>query len=252
MNGNRNHNSPALLPAHTPTHAARLLSCATGGTFVVTLNAELIARALASPPFATLIRAADYWVCDGIGAAALLRKGASKASLPRIAGIDLGFAVLQLAARRGESVFLLGGKPGVAHRAAKRLQRAIPHLQIAGCAHGYFTEADLPALRGAIHRSNASVVIVCLGSPRQEEWILRCRRYLPAVRLFLPLGGSLDVWAGQVNRAPLFWQSCGIEWLWRLLHQPSRIGRLTATLADLWKNKPPKNRTITDILFQIE
>ena len=252
MNDNQNQTHPTLLPAYTPIHAARLLSTATGGTFVVTLNAEMIARALTSPPFAALIRAADYWVCDGIGAAVLLRKGAPGASLSRIAGIDLGFATLQLAARRGESVFLLGGKPGVAHRAAKRLQMAIPGLQIAGCAHGYFTEADLPALRGTIRCSNASIVIVCLGSPRQEEWILRCRRYLPAVRLFLPLGGSLDVWAGQINRAPLIWQRCGVEWLWRLLHQPSRIGRLTTAITDLWKNKTPKNRTITDILFQIE
>ncbi|MBQ8288341.1 MAG: WecB/TagA/CpsF family glycosyltransferase [Clostridia bacterium] len=226
MNGKRKSIHPALLPVYTPEEAARLLLCAKGGVFVATLNFELIARGIADPGFAALLRSADYHICDGIGGAILLRRGRPNSIVPRIPGIDLGYALLTLATKRETSVFLLGGRPGVAKRAAKQLMSSLPGLQIAGTAHGFFSKTDLPALRGRIRASGAEIVIVCLGSPQQEEWIAANRRYLPSARLFLPLGGSLDVWAGEVSRAPYLWQAAGIEWLWRILHAPGRIGRL--------------------------
>ena len=228
MNGKRKIIPPALLPAYTPEDAARLLLLANGGVFVATLNFELISRGAADPRFAALLRTADCRVCDGIGGAILLRRKYPDGKIPRITGIDLGYASLALATQRGIPVFLLGGRPGIAARAEKRLRAVLPGLCVAGTAHGYFGKADLPALRGRIRASGAEIVIVCLGSPRQEEWIAANRRYLPSVRLFLPLGGSLDVWAGMVSRAPLLWQKIGCEWLWRILHAPGRIGRLWA------------------------
>lgn len=252
MNDPRKSIHPALLSAHTPEEAARLLIRATGGAFVVTLNLELIARAVASPAFARLIRKADALVCDGIGGGLLLRMDSPKFDVPRIPGIDLGFALLRESARQGGSIFFLGGSDGVAKQAADKLKAAIPGLQIAGFAHGYFERADLPALRGMIRRSGATVVVVCTGSPRQEEWILQNRRYLPGVRLFLPLGGSLDVWAGRALRAPIFWQRIGAEWLWRLLREPARAGRLAEAILNLRAFRRSKYGKITDILFQIE
>ncbi len=247
---------PLLLSEATPEAAAhRLLSQTKGGSFVVTLNLELLVRALSSPNFAHLVGQADKIVCDGIGAKWLLKIGHPHTTIPRIPGIDLGYAILGLAEARGLSVFLLGGKEGVAEAAARRLQKSFPHLSIAGTAHGYFSKSDLPALRGRIRTSGAEIVFVCLGSPLQEEWILNNRRYLPNVRLFLPLGGSLDVFAGAVRRAPLLWQSMGAEWVWRIAHEPSRIGRLWQAGVNLCSISAEKWEFLfqkCDILFRIE
>lgn len=216
-----------LLPADTPdTAAAYLLSQTGGGSFVVTLNFELIARALSDPAFANLIHAADGRICDGIGGKMLLSLSRPQTKIPRIPGIDLGLSVLRHAAQEGKSVFFLGAQEKIADKAARRLQTELPALQIAGTYHGYFGKADLPALRGMIHESGAEIVIVCLGSPAQEQWIAQNRRYLPRVRLFLPLGGSLDVWAGQVPRAPRLLQALGLEWIFRIAGRPRRALRL--------------------------
>ena len=218
---------PFLLPVYTPDSAAAFLLSQTGrGSFVVTLNFELISRAMTSPKFADLVKTADGRVCDGSGGRLLLAMGNLGADIPRIPGIDLGYAVLRLAAKQGLSVFLLGGKDGVADKAAARLKNAMPNLRIAGTAHGYFQKADLPGLRGKICTSGADIVFVCLGSPLQEEWIANNRRYLPDVKLFLPLGGSLDVYAGEVCRAPALFRKAGMEWVWRAAVNPHRLVRL--------------------------
>lgn len=232
---------PLLLPAYTAeTAAARLLSQKGRGSFAVTLNLEILARAAASPEFADILRNADAMVCDGVGARLLLSAGHPRAAIPRIPGIDLGHAVLALAATKGRSVFLLGAKAGIAEKAAGRLQAQLPPLQIVGTYHGYFGKADLPALRGMIAASGAEIVVVCLGSPRQEEWIAENRRYLPGVRLFLPLGGSLDVWAGELPRAPLPFRKLGLEWAWRIAHQPRRLIRLGKAGVELIRMEPEK------------
>lgn len=232
---------PLLLSAYTPETAAdRLLSQTKRGSFAVTLNVELLARAATSPDFAAILRTADAMVCDGIGGRLLLSVGHPRAAIPRIPGIDLGYAVLARATGEGRSVFLLGGKEGIAEKAALCLKEKLPALQIAGTYHGYFGKSDLPALRGLIIASGAEIVIVCLGSPRQEEWIAQNRRYLPNVCLYLPLGGSLDVWAGEILRAPLPLRKAGLEWAWRVARQPRRLIRLGRAAWALWGMDPQK------------
>ena len=245
---------PLLIPAASPKTAADfLLSQAKRGSFVVTLNFELISRALTNPDFAAILQAADYTVCDGSGGRLLLKRMYQRANIPRIPGIELGYAALELAAEQGKSVFLLGGKESIAQTAAERLQKDIPMLKIAGVYHGYFTSSDLPALRGMIRRSGAEIVIVCLGSPLQERWITENRRYLPMVRLYLPLGGSMDVWAGAVRRAPALLQKTGMEWVWRIASDPRRTGRLLhagANLCRLSRNRE-RWRSKVEIMFPI-
>ena len=126
-------------------------------------------------------------------------------------------------AERGRSLYLLGAKPGVADMAAERLQKQYPGLKIAGTHDGYFKE-DAPVVE-AIRESGADCVFVCLGAPKQELWMVE---HGPATgaHLMVGLGGSLDVFAGMVERAPEGFQRLGLEWLYRLAKEPKRIGRM--------------------------
>lgn len=243
--------SPYFLPVQTASSAASfLLSQKGSGDFVLTLNIEMLAQGLTDPDFARIIRNTPYRICDSIGAKIICRLFEPKTGIPRITGIDLGMAILELCAREKIPVFLLGGKEGVAEQAKDRLCRMHKRLPIVGTSHGYFSQTDIPSLRGAIRRSGARVVFVCLGSPLQEKWIIENRSALPEVKLFLPLGGSLDVYAGKSRRAPCLFQKIGMEWLFRLLtseETDKRTRRLTSALWILWKNR----KKIGNLIVQI-
>ena len=126
-------------------------------------------------------------------------------------------------AGEGKSVFLLGAKPGVAERAAKNLAENYPGLLIAGTHDGYFNE-DAPVVE-AVNAASPDLLLVCLGAPKQEKW-MRSNAAKLAVGLMIGAGGSLDVFAGTAERAPEGWQKAGLEWLYRLLKEPRRIGRM--------------------------
>ena len=126
-------------------------------------------------------------------------------------------------ADEGKALYLLGAKPGVAEQAAKNLVEKHPGLRIAGTHDGYFKE-DGPIVED-IHRSGADVVFVCLGAPKQELWMAR-NAAATGAHLLCGLGGSLDVFAGVVERAPEFWCNHGLEWFYRLCKEPRRIGRM--------------------------
>jgi N-acetylglucosaminyldiphosphoundecaprenol N-acetyl-beta-D-mannosaminyltransferase len=126
-------------------------------------------------------------------------------------------------ARSSGSVYLFGAKPGVAEAAAKTLIQAYPGLRICGTHDGYFSD-DGPILTD-IRESRPDLVLVCLGAPKQELWMAENVSKLN-VRLMAGLGGSLDVFAGNVKRAPKAWQRLGLEWLYRLIKEPRRIKRM--------------------------
>ena len=159
---------------------------------------------------------------DGIGityASRILGK-----PLPsRVPGIELGTALLEKMAELGEPVYLLGAKPGVAERAGENLKARFPGLKICGTGDGYFKE-DGPVIR-RVNEAKPRLLFVCLGFPRQELWMAEHRAELEA-GLMLGLGGSLDVFAGDVKRAPELWCRLNLEWFYRLLNQPSRLGRM--------------------------
>ncbi len=123
----------------------------------------------------------------------------------------------------GKSIYFLGSKPGVAEEAARRMQVKYPGLKVAGCHDGYFKE-DSEAIE-AVNAAHPDALFVCLGSPRQEYFIDEHFQELNAT-LMVGLGGSLDVYAGKVERAPDIFIKLGLEWLYRLLKQPSRLGRM--------------------------
>lgn len=190
--------------------------------YVVTPNPEMVYACRKDPELYPLLADAGLCVADGIGiihAARILRT-----PLPeRVPGIELGEALIAWAAGTGKRVYLLGAKPGVAQTAGEKLREKYPGLEIAGTHDGYFQE-DAPVAE-LIRQSKADIAFVCMGFPRQERFMRACLAASGA-KLMLGLGGSLDVFAGNVRRAPDIFCRLGLEWFYRLLREPSRIGRM--------------------------
>ena len=193
-----------------------------GPHLVVTPNPEIVRLAQSDRDFAGLIAGADLVLPDGVGIiyAAKILGRPLKARVP---GVDFASALMGAMAKAGKRLFLLGAKPGVAEEAARRLAGQHPGLIVCGTHDGYFQE-DAPVVQ-AIRAARADVVFVCLGAPKQEKWAAAHGADTGA-RLFVGLGGSLDVFAGQVERAPKGWQKLGLEWLYRTIRQPSRLRRV--------------------------
>lgn len=211
--------------ALTPEEAlerAFALSFESGCRYVVTPNPEIVWLARKQPELLEALNRADLVVPDGIGIVYAARILGTP--LPaRVPGIELAAGLLRRMADSGDPVFLLGAKPGVAERAADRLKQEYPGLRIVGTGDGYFQE-DEPVIE-RINACKPRLLFVCLGFPRQELWMARYRDQIDA-GLMLGLGGSLDVFAGDVKRAPMIWRRLNLEWFYRLICQPSRLGRM--------------------------
>ena len=195
---------------------------APGAHYVVTPNPEIVEVCREDPAVMDIVNRADLVLADGIG----VIKGAAMLGTPlkgKVPGIEFAAGLLGKLAKEGRSVYLLGAKPGVAELAGKRLSGQYPGLKIAGTHDGYFQE-DAPVVED-IRASGADVVLVCLGAPKQEKWMAKNGADTGA-HLLCGLGGSLDVFAGVVERAPKFWCDHGLEWLYRLLKEPRRAGRM--------------------------
>ncbi|HIU58138.1 MAG TPA: WecB/TagA/CpsF family glycosyltransferase [Candidatus Ornithomonoglobus merdipullorum] len=193
---------------------------------VYTPNSEIIMAAYKDEAFRNLLNNAELLTADGIGvvyASKILGKPINE----RAAGYDIACRVLERIAGTEHKLFLFGGKPGVAEKAEAELLKTYPGLKIVGCRNGYFKPEDEPAIVKEINDSGADIVFVCLGAPKQEQWISRHADELSA-RVAMGIGGSLDVFAGTAERAPKFFCDHGIEWLYRLAKQPSRAGRMLA------------------------
>ena len=202
--------------------AGERLAAGPGFAYVVTPNPEIVNLARQREDYRQVLNGAGLVLPDGIGvihAAKILGTPLQE----RVPGIDFASGLLARLAQTGGRLFLLGAKPGVADQAADNLRKTYPGLTVCGTHHGYFQE-DGPVVE-AIRQAQADVVFVCLGAPKQEVWMAQ---HGPATgaHLMVGLGGVLDVYAGHVKRAPAAWQKLGLEWCYRLLHQPSRIGRM--------------------------
>ena len=198
-------------------------------TSVFTPNVEILAGCAKDAEAGRLLRRGDLLLPDGIGVyiAAKLRGYRPR---ERTNGIDLAEKLMK--DHGGEiSLFLLGAKPGVAEKAATRLRERHPSLRVVGYHHGYFSKEENESIARMIDNSGADTVFVCLGSPRQERWIVENLPKLKYVSLAIGLGGSLDVWSGNLRRAPSAFRILGIEWLFRICVSPERIKRLPALLS---------------------
>lgn len=193
-----------------------------GTHYVVTPNPEIVEICREDPAARRAVNGAALVLPDGIG----VIKGAAMLGTPlkeRVPGVEYAARLLEGMAKESLSLYLLGAKPGVAEMAAERLKERYPGLRIAGVHDGYFQE-DGPVIED-IRQSGADAVFVCLGAPKQELWMAK-NGPATGARLLCGLGGSLDVFAGTVKRAPKFWCDHGLEWFYRLCSDPRRLGRM--------------------------
>lgn len=200
---------------------ADALLCSGAGGYIVTANPEIVLRCREDAAYAAAVNGAKLVLADGVGDLCAARILGTP--LPgRVAGADLVPRLLARLAERGGSVFLYGARPGVAERAGESLQSACPGLRIAGTENGYIS--DETALLEALEREKPDLLLLGLGAPRQELWMAKNRQRTPAV--MIGVGGLLDVFAGDIPRAPETWQRLGLEWLYRLLREPRRFKRV--------------------------
>lgn len=191
---------------------------------IVAINPEKIMKAQKSKEMKDLLNQATYPIPDGVGViiASKLKKGQIK---QRVTGIDLFLRLCERAQIEGHKVFLYGAKPGVAAEAKIRLENMYPDIKIVGTENGY--ESNNDKIIRSINESGADILFVAMGSPRQEEWI-HANMPLLNVSVFQGVGGSFDVICGKISRAPLSFQKLGLEWLFRLMCEPSRVKRQLA------------------------
>ncbi|MGL4726549.1 MAG: lipopolysaccharide N-acetylmannosaminouronosyltransferase [Scandinavium sp.] len=190
---------------------------------LVAINAEKVLTAEDNADVRTLIEAAEFKYADGISVVRSIRKKYPQANVSRVAGADLWEALMARAGAEGTPVFLVGGKPEVLAQTEAKLRQQW-NVNIVGSQNGYFKAEDRAALFERIHASGAKIVTVAMGSPKQEIFMRDCRDVHPDA-LYMGVGGTYDVFTGHVKRAPKIWQQLGLEWLYRLLSQPSRISR---------------------------
>ncbi len=194
--------------------------------WVFTPNSEIIMLAYKDDEFRDILNKADLLTADGIGvvyASRILKNPIAE----RAAGYDIACLVIEKIAKSGHRLFLFGGREGVAELAKKKLEEKYPFINIVGTRNGYFKPEEESEIVAEINEARPDVVFVCLGAPAQEKWIARNSEKMNA-KVFMGVGGSLDVIAGTAERAPDAWCKHGVEWLYRLLKQPSRFWRMMA------------------------
>ena len=190
--------------------------------YVVTPNPEIVMICRENQEAAQAVSDAALTLPDGIGviyASRILKRPLKE----KVGGCDFTLALMEQLEGQEGSVFLLGAKPGIAESAQKNLSARFPGLRFVGTHDGYFRE-DAPII-AEINACRPDLLLVCLGAPKQELWMHRNASALD-VGLMIGAGGSLDVYAGTVKRAPKFMLDLGLEWLYRLLQEPSRLGRM--------------------------
>lgn len=193
---------------------------------VYTPNSEILLYAYKNPEYRDVLNRGNLITPDGIGVV-YASKILGAPLKERVGGFDLANKVLKKIAGTGKTVYLFGGKPGVADEAAKKICTLFPGTVICGTQDGYFDAEKEQKIIEDIKEKKPDLLFVCLGFPKQEIWIDAHKEELGA-KVLMGLGGSLDVFAGTVKRAPVIFQKLGLEWFYRLLKQPSRAIRMLA------------------------
>ena len=191
---------------------------------IITANAEMVMQANANPALFRAMQDAALVIPDGAGVI-LAAKYLAMAMPERVAGYDLAQELLELAAQKNLRVYFLGAAPGVANQAKITAEAKYSGLKIVGVENGYFTDSDQGQVIAAIRAAKPDILLAALGVPRQELWLQEHLLEL-GVPICIGVGGTFDVMAGNVKRAPLWMQQSHFEWAYRLIMQPWRIMRM--------------------------
>lgn len=192
---------------------------------VITINPEMIENARQNPDFAEIINSAELVIPDGIGVEIGLK--ILGYNVRRIAGIEFSHRMIEECAKNSQSVALVGAKPQIVEKAKENLEKEISGLYITYAHDGYFSNDE--EIINELKIRQPRLVLCALGSPKQEEFIIKAKQVLPNA-LFVGVGGSFDVWSGVVERAPEIYQKLGLEWLYRTVKEPKRFKRIFPTL----------------------
>jgi N-acetylglucosaminyldiphosphoundecaprenol N-acetyl-beta-D-mannosaminyltransferase len=222
-----------LLPDYTSWLVSRIRQGV--GCQVVTLNAEMSMQAEKNPRLAHLIRQADLVIPDGAGVVLFLKLQGKKTQ--RCPGIELAEALLRELGQSPSlgSVFFFGGAPGIAERAADFWKQQLPTLAIAGTQNGFLTSDSEQRLKQSLTELHPQVILVGMGVPRQEFWIAEHRHLCPGA-VWIGVGGSFDIWAGEKERAPEWLRNNHLEWVYRLYKEPWRWRRMLALPQFAWRS----------------
>ena len=192
------------------------------GNIVITPNAEIAQLCHEDEKLKNIVNKAQLVIPDGVGVV-LASKILGTPLKEKVAGYETAKNLFPYLEKENLSVFFLGSKPGVGETAAKNVLKEYPRLNICGIRDGYFKSSE--EVISDINEKKPNVLFVCLGAPKQEFWMFENKDKIKA-GVMLGLGGSLDVMAGNVKRAPDFFVKFGLEWFYRLLKEPKRIGRM--------------------------
>lgn len=196
------------------------------GALIATANAEMIMMANKDALLKQILNEADLVVPDGAGTVwAAHHLGAAMPE--RVAGYDLAQHLLARAPKKGKKIFFFGSAPGVGEKAKLKAEREYPGIEIVGVRDGYFSKDQEAEIIAEIRTAKPDLLLAALGVPKQEKWLKEHLAEL-AVPVAIGVGGTLDVMAGVMKRAPRWMQKAKLEWLFRGLLQPKRIGRLMA------------------------
>jgi N-acetylglucosaminyldiphosphoundecaprenol N-acetyl-beta-D-mannosaminyltransferase len=194
-------------------------------SLIATANAEMIMLAQQDPELMTILNAATLVLPDGAGVVWAAKNLGN--SLPeRVAGYDLTQELLKKAAGKGYRIFWLGAAHGVAEMAAAKAEELYPGFRTVGIQDGFFAGEDERVIK-AIQTVQPDILLCALGVPKQEKWLFHYQTQLQ-VPVMIGVGGTFDVMAGRMKRAPVWMQNASLEWFFRLLCQPSRFRRMLA------------------------
>ena len=192
-----------------------------------TVNPEMIKQGHTIDAMNSVLNSAELVIPDGVGIKIALKlKGINQ---ERIAGIEFAKKIISMCANSGYKIALFGAKEEILQKTGENLMKEFPGLNIVYSRNGYFSKSEEQQIKEDIKNSVPDVVFTALGAPKQEIFNSEMRKILPQA-VFIGIGGSFDVWSGVVQRAPVFWQKTGLEWLYRTVKEPQRFKRIFPTL----------------------
>ncbi len=198
------------------------------GIQIVTINPEIIAAADKNPELAKILREAELVIPDSTGVMLAIKSlGVYRAE--KIPGIEFSWELMKKCEQKGFSVGFLGGSPDTADSLNIEVHKQFSALNVVFSHHGYFNESELPIIRQELLRADPHLLFVALGSPKQEFFIKQHKNILHKTSM-IGVGGSFDIWAKKVKRAPVIFRISGLEWFYRLITQPSRFTRMFPVL----------------------